>query len=66
MKFRCRVAPYALFNALAALENTRDSQRYIEYGVTQEDGYLVIWGEEKLVPRCDSTNCTAFALNEEF
>lgn len=50
-RFQCKVEPYALFNVLAALANTKDSSRYIEYGVTQEDGDLFIWGVEHLTLR---------------
>ena len=46
--FYCRIAPYALFNALKALELTNDRHRYIEYGITQEGDDLVIWGKEHL------------------
>lgn len=49
-KFHCEVAPYALFDALAALENTRDSQRWIDYAVTSEDGKLFIQGNERFCP----------------
>lgn len=46
MNIKFEVAPYALFDVLKALNNTNDSTRYIECGVTKEDGNLIIWATE--------------------
>lgn len=45
-KFYCRVAPYALADALIALENSADKNRRIDYVITKEDGDLFLMGRE--------------------
>jgi len=48
---RFKVMSYALFDALFALENTRDSHRYIEYSVGKEDDEIWIYAKEIYIPK---------------
>ena len=43
---RFKIAPYALFDTLKALDNTKDHSRHLEYGVTKCDNELEIWVRE--------------------
>ena len=40
---RFSVTPYALFDVLQALENTKDHNRYLEFGVTKQDNEITVW-----------------------
>jgi len=46
---RFSVAPYALFDVLNAFKNTRDHNRYLDFGVTKEDNELSVWVVEKYI-----------------
>lgn len=58
-KFHCKIAPYALADALMALENSKDKHRFIEYYVTKEDDDLIIGGKEKYFPNKSEPMCCA-------
>jgi len=63
--FRFQVAPYALFDVLNALRNTRDHRRYLDFGVTKEDNDLVVWVREKYISQESESKdcCTPLKVN---
>ena len=67
MNIKFEVAPYALFDVLCALNNTRDSNRYVEYGVIKEDNNLIVWANEKYYKRCTypETGCGSCEVPQE-
>ena len=58
---RFKVAPYALYDVLRALEvqNNNNLYEYYEKGVTKEDGDFVVWVTKEYLPRPEDENCCA-------
>ena len=56
-----QVSTYAIFDLLKALDNTRDEERHIEYGVTKEGCELFVWAIE----HCDLELCSEPACTSE-
>jgi hypothetical protein len=57
---RFKVAPYALYDVMNALENesSGNTESYLEKGVTKEDNDLVVWAEKHYFPQSsDSREC---------
>ena len=50
---RFKVAPYALYDVLRALEvqNNNNLYEYYEKGVTKEDNDLVVWVTKEYLPK---------------
>lgn len=54
---RFKVSPYALFDTLFALENTKDNHRHIEYTVTKEDDEIWVYAGEVTHITISDNNC---------
>ena len=62
---RFKVSPYALFDSLFALENTKDNHRHIEYTVTKEDDEIWVYAGEIIHTSISVENCCSKQLLKE-
>lgn len=61
-----KVAPYALYDVLRALEvqNNNNLYEYYEKGVTKEDNDLVVWVTKQYLPKPSEDCCSASSVDD--